>query len=171
MTEEEMVGNHHRLNGRELEQTPGDSDGQGGLECCNPWGRKESDTIQQLSNNSNHQVLEKVISSIPGFPSPPEGIFVNDWVLLTASTDPSSQLSQMWALQKQRQQSRVPAQETLSPAAPEQARKSSHIARRAAPPRVSFGTFFSKPSSCQARCIFKQSQRRAFYLSSRRANL
>ena len=38
-----MVGWHHRLNGHELEQTLGDSEGQGNLKCCSPWGHKESD--------------------------------------------------------------------------------------------------------------------------------
>ena len=41
---DEMVGWHHRLNGHEFEQTPGDSEGQGNLVCCSPWGCKESDT-------------------------------------------------------------------------------------------------------------------------------
>ena len=45
-TEDEMVGWHHRPNGREFEWTPGVGDGQGGLECCSPWGRKESDTTE-----------------------------------------------------------------------------------------------------------------------------
>ena len=36
MTEDEMVGWHHRLNGHEFEQTPGDSEGQGSLVCCSP---------------------------------------------------------------------------------------------------------------------------------------
>ena len=40
---DKMVGGHHQLNGHEFEQTPGDSEGQGGLENCNPWGRKELD--------------------------------------------------------------------------------------------------------------------------------
>ena len=44
-TEEEMVGWHHQLNGHEFEQAPGVGDGQGGLVCCRPWGRKESDTL------------------------------------------------------------------------------------------------------------------------------
>ena len=43
-TEDEMVGWHHELNGHECEQTLGDSEGQGSLECCSPWGLKESDT-------------------------------------------------------------------------------------------------------------------------------
>ena len=40
MTEDEMVGWHHRLNGGEFEQTLGDSEGQGSLMCCSPWGCK-----------------------------------------------------------------------------------------------------------------------------------
>ena len=45
-TEDEMVGWHHRLNRHELDQTQGDSEGQGGLACCSPWGCKESDTTE-----------------------------------------------------------------------------------------------------------------------------
>ena len=48
-TENEMAGWHHRLDGREFEWTPGDGDGQGGLECCNSWGHKESDTTERLN--------------------------------------------------------------------------------------------------------------------------
>ena len=44
MTENEMVGWHHRLNGHEFEQTPGNGERQGSLACCRPWGRKELDT-------------------------------------------------------------------------------------------------------------------------------
>jgi len=44
VTEDEMVGWHHWLNGHEFEQTLGDSEGQGSLACCSPWGSKESDT-------------------------------------------------------------------------------------------------------------------------------
>ena len=50
MTEDEMAGWHHRLNGREFEQTPGVGDEQGSLVCCSPWSHKESDTIEQLNN-------------------------------------------------------------------------------------------------------------------------
>ena len=39
---DEMVGWHHRLNGHEPEQTPGDSEGQGSLACCSPWGHKRA---------------------------------------------------------------------------------------------------------------------------------
>ena len=51
MTEDEMVGWHHRLNGHEFEKTLGDGEGTGKLACCSPWGSKESDTTQQLNNN------------------------------------------------------------------------------------------------------------------------
>ena len=44
MTEEEMVGWHHSLNGHESEQIPRDSEEHGIPACCSPWGRKESDT-------------------------------------------------------------------------------------------------------------------------------
>ena len=44
--EDEMVGWHYRLNGRESEWTPEVGDGQGGLACCDSWGRKESDTTE-----------------------------------------------------------------------------------------------------------------------------
>ena len=49
MTEDEMVGWHHRLNGHEFEQAPWVSDGQGSLVCCSPWGHKESDMTEQLN--------------------------------------------------------------------------------------------------------------------------
>ena len=51
MTEDEMVGCHHRLNGHEFAKTPGDSR-QGSLECCSPWGCKELNTTERLNNNS-----------------------------------------------------------------------------------------------------------------------
>ena len=49
MTEDEIVGWHHQLDGREFKWTPGVGDGQGGLACCNSWGPKESDTTEQLN--------------------------------------------------------------------------------------------------------------------------
>ena len=48
-TEDEMAGWHHQLNGHESEWTPGVGDGQGGLACCDSWGRKESDTTEWLN--------------------------------------------------------------------------------------------------------------------------
>ena len=53
MTEDEMVGGHHRLNGHEFEQTLRDGKRQGSLVYCSPWGCKESNTTKQLKNNSN----------------------------------------------------------------------------------------------------------------------
>ena len=44
MTEDEIIGWHHQLNGHEFEQTLGDGDGQGSLLCSSPWGLKELDT-------------------------------------------------------------------------------------------------------------------------------
>ena len=48
-TEDEMAGWHHWLDGRESEWTPGVGDGQGGLACCDSWGRKELDTTERLN--------------------------------------------------------------------------------------------------------------------------
>ena len=53
--EDEMVGWHHGLNGHEFDQTLGDSDRQGCLSCCSPWGRKESDTTKRLNNNNRQK--------------------------------------------------------------------------------------------------------------------
>ena len=52
MTEDEMVGWHHWLNGHGFEQTAGESEGQESLVCCSPWGCKEVDMTEQLNNNS-----------------------------------------------------------------------------------------------------------------------
>ena len=49
MTENEMVGWHHRFDGHESEQAPGVGDGQGSLVCFSPWGRKELDTTEWLN--------------------------------------------------------------------------------------------------------------------------
>ena len=46
MTEDVMVGQHHRLNGHEFEQIPGNSEEQGSLVCCSPLGHKESDVTE-----------------------------------------------------------------------------------------------------------------------------
>ena len=48
-TEDEMVGRHHRLNGHEFGWALGVGVGQGGLVCCDSWGRKESDTTELLN--------------------------------------------------------------------------------------------------------------------------
>ena len=61
-TEDEMVGWHHRLNGHEFEQTPGDGEEQRNLACYSSWGHKASDTTEQL-NSSNMEII------MPAFPS------------------------------------------------------------------------------------------------------
>ena len=50
MTEDEMVGWHHRLHGHELKQALGDGEGQGSLVCCSLWGCKELDRTERLNN-------------------------------------------------------------------------------------------------------------------------
>ena len=47
-----MVRSHYPLNGHEFEQTLGDSEEQGSLVCCSPWGLKELDKTKQLNNNN-----------------------------------------------------------------------------------------------------------------------
>ena len=56
---DEMVGWHHRRNGHELGQTPGDGEGQGALVCCSPGGRKESDTTGWLDNNNSKKAAPR----------------------------------------------------------------------------------------------------------------
>ena len=55
MTEVEITGCHQQLHGPQFEQTPGDSEGQGSLAGCSPWGCKESDMTYQLNNNNNNK--------------------------------------------------------------------------------------------------------------------
>ena len=54
-TEDEMVGWHYRLDGREFEWTLGFGDGQGGLAFCDSWGRKKSDTTERLNWTEDYQ--------------------------------------------------------------------------------------------------------------------
>ena len=61
MTEDEMAGWHHGLNGHEFEQTPGVSEGQGSLACCSPWCLKELDMTERLNNNSKHFLKHKFL--------------------------------------------------------------------------------------------------------------
>ena len=52
VTEGEMVGWLHRLNGHKFGQSLGDKEGQGNLSCCSPWGHKELDMTERLNNNN-----------------------------------------------------------------------------------------------------------------------
>ena len=58
MTDDEMVGCHHQLKGHDFEQALGDSERQGSLVCCSPWGCKESETTEGL-NMSIESVIIK----------------------------------------------------------------------------------------------------------------
>ena len=61
VSEDEMVGWHHRLNGQKFEQNLGDGRGQGGLAHCCPWGCKEPDMTEQLQHiNMNHNHVSKL---------------------------------------------------------------------------------------------------------------
>ena len=59
-----MVGWHHRLNGHEFEKALGVGDGQGGLVCCSPWGRKESNTTERLNCTETIQKCSPVKKNI-----------------------------------------------------------------------------------------------------------
>ena len=61
VTEDEMVGWHHRLNGHEFESTPVDSEGQGSLVCCSLWSHKGSYTTEWLNNNNKKKREEDKI--------------------------------------------------------------------------------------------------------------
>ena len=63
MTEDEMVGWHHRLNGRKFEQTPGDGEGLGSLVCGSPWGCKDSDWATE---QKQQQIPSSLVSLHPG---------------------------------------------------------------------------------------------------------
>ena len=59
MTEDNMVGWNHWLNGHEFEQAPGVGDGQGGLVCCSPWGCKQSEQTERLNwTLSSHPITK-----------------------------------------------------------------------------------------------------------------
>ena len=63
MTEDKMVGWHHRLNRHEFEQALGGSEGQGNLACCSPWGHKQSDMPERLNNNKYLELKKKYIAT------------------------------------------------------------------------------------------------------------
>ena len=67
-TEDEMVGWHHQVTGRELPQTPGDSEGQRSLGCCSPWDREDSDMTWQLNNRNISTSKIKILFSLSPVP-------------------------------------------------------------------------------------------------------
>ena len=60
MTEDEMVGKHHQLNGHEFEQAPGDGERQESLACCSPWGHKELDKTEWLNSTEQIKFILKI---------------------------------------------------------------------------------------------------------------
>ena len=70
MTEDETVGWHHRFHGHEFEQDLGVGDIQGSLVCCSPWGRKESDTTEQLNWTDNMEAYLLTFPSCAQFSQP-----------------------------------------------------------------------------------------------------
>ena len=65
MTEDEMVGWHHQLDGHEFEQAPRVGDRQGSLLCCSPWGYKESGTTEQLKRYILFSLLKSSFTLVP----------------------------------------------------------------------------------------------------------
>ena len=61
VTEDETAGWHHWLSGHELEQAPGDGEGQGRLACCSSWGHKESDFTYRLNDNGTSRCCEGAV--------------------------------------------------------------------------------------------------------------
>ena len=57
MTEDEMVGWHHQFNGHEFEQNLGDTEGQGSLACCSPWGHRVGRDLVTEQQHSSTDVL------------------------------------------------------------------------------------------------------------------
>ena len=84
-TEDEMAGWHHRLDGREFAWTPGVGDGQGGLVCCDLWGRKESDTAERL-NCTELKLKDMLICVCQGFT-----VYLRQFLLM--SQCPASRIS------------------------------------------------------------------------------
>ena len=83
LTEDEMVGWHHWLNGHEFEQALGDGESQGSLACCSPWGCKESDMTEWLNNSTITGVL--LSSDKKGWKKKP-GIFFKEMMGAQAMT-------------------------------------------------------------------------------------
>ena len=80
-TEDEMAGWQHWLDGCESEWTPGVGDGQGGLVCCDSWGRKESDTTERLNRTEMNQSWGIFINQIvSAFSSETTRVVVNQLI-------------------------------------------------------------------------------------------
>ena len=65
MTEDKIIGWHHQLHRQEFEQTLGDSERQGSLGCCSPWGHRELDTTEWLTKSQTHTIVTAVMVTWP----------------------------------------------------------------------------------------------------------
>ena len=75
-TEDELIGWHHRLDGHEFEQTPGDGEGQRSLACCSPWGHRVGHDWSDLACTQLSLVLYSLCINIlllKGFPGSSTG--------------------------------------------------------------------------------------------------
>jgi len=95
MTEDEMAGWRHWLDGHEFVQAPGVGDGQGSLACCNPWGHKELDTTERLiwtelncspPSSSSHGILQARILEWVAIPSSKGSSWSRDWTLVSCGS-------------------------------------------------------------------------------------
>ena len=98
VTEDEMVGWHHQLNGHEFEQTPGDGEEQGSLECCSPWGCRVrlSDWIELCAQSCltlwPHELYPTRLLCPRDFPGKNTGVgchFLLQGIFLTQGLNPS----------------------------------------------------------------------------------
>ena len=83
VTEDETVGWHHWLNGLEFEQAQGFGDGQGGLVCCSPWGRKELDTTKRLNWTGRKRVslVSQIVKNLPAMLETGQWKWIQGWLL------------------------------------------------------------------------------------------
>ena len=88
MTEDEMVGWHHQLNGQGFGWTLGVGDGQGGVACCGSWGHKELDMTERLNRTELIPLDRKEIQSVH-----PKGD--QSWVFI-GRTDVEAEASILW---------------------------------------------------------------------------
>ena len=79
MSEDEIAGWHHQLDGHEFEQALGDGDEQGSLACCSPWGREELDTTGRLNSNIRY-VLSQVVLAVKILPANAGDIRDAGWI-------------------------------------------------------------------------------------------
>ena len=115
-TEDEMVGWHHQLNGHECEWTPGAGDGQGGLVCCSPWGRKELDTTGRLNwteqgtrvyyacgltQKTQHVLPGFPLQALPHLPAPTSPPWRSPWTRVSEAGMPHTALAHMQMLKSQ----------------------------------------------------------------------